>query len=191
MENILFQLVQAIEEVCVKPRNKLIDKPIPFDTIMIMNQKLYIIIGTVVLIILAIGGGYFFYTKSASQQVAAPVAQQEQQVLTLKPEDIGLTLAPIASGKFAGNGVDMTITKFADISSIDYELSYTSKGNIPRGAIGHIDVKPGQNSIDQQLPYGTCSDVCHFDSDVTSVKITLKVTKQDGKIYQLVAPFNQ
>lgn len=156
-----------------------------------MNQKTYIIIGAVVLALLAVAGGFFFYTKSASQPVAAPQAQEEQQVLTLKPEDIGLTLSPIASGKFAGNGVDMSITKLSDISSIDYELSYNSKGDIPRGAIGHIDVKAGQSNVDQQLPYGTCSDVCHFDSEVSAVKITLKITKQDGKIYQLVAPFNQ
>ncbi len=32
--------------------------------------------------------------------------------------------------------------------------------------------------------FGTCSDVCHYDKDVTDVKLIVKVTKMDGKVYQ-------
>jgi hypothetical protein len=158
-----------------------------------MNQKNIIIIVVVLIAALLIGGGgYYFLSKSASKQVATQQQQQgDQQVLTLQPSDIGLALTAIASGKFAGNGVTMEVAKLGDIASVDYELEYTAKGGIPRGAIGHIDIKPTDTIIKQQLPFGTCSDVCHFDQDVTDVKITLKVTKNDGKIYQVAASYNQ
>jgi len=154
-----------------------------------MKQKKLLIILSGVLVLCALGVVGFFLLGKSSNTPTQPVAQQNQVVPTLKPEDIGLDLSMVKSGKFAGNGVDMKITKIGDISSIDYELSYVSKGDIPRGAIGHVDVKPGDSQIDQQLAFGTCSDVCHFDTEVHDVKMTLKVTKTDGKSYQVEAPF--
>lgn len=159
----------------------------------LMKQKnLIIILVAVVAAIIVGAGGYYFLSKNGSKPTTEQTQQQgEQQVLTLQPSDIGLTLTAIDSGKFAGNGVNMKITNISDIASIDYELDYTAKGGIPRGAIGHVDIKATDTEIDQQLPFGTCSDVCHFDTDVTDVKITLKVTKTNGKIYQVTDTFNQ
>lgn len=154
-----------------------------------MKQKKVIIVLASVLVLLVVVFGAFLFMRNQSANTDQPVAQQNQVVPTLKPEDIGLVLSTIQSGKFANNGVDMKITKIGDITAIDYELAYVSKGDIPRGAIGHVDVKPGDSQIDQQLAFGTCSDVCHFDTDVHNVKLTLKVTKTDGKAYQVEAPF--
>ena len=153
-----------------------------------MKQKKLLIILSAVLVLLVVVVGAFLFINSQPKNSGEPVAQQNQVVPTLKPEDIGMTLSLITSGKFANNGVDMKISKVSDISSIDYEMAYVSKGDIPRGAIGHVDVQNGA-AIDQQLPFGTCSDVCHFDSEVHDVKVTLKVTKTDGKAYQVEAPF--
>jgi len=33
--------------------------------------------------------------------------------------------------------------------------------------------------------FGTCSDVCHYDSGVTDIDLIVKITKTDGKIYQV------
>ncbi|MDE2025744.1 MAG: hypothetical protein KGJ07_04585 [Patescibacteria group bacterium] len=152
------------------------------------QKKLLIILCAVLVLLVVIVAGALMFLKNQGGNTNAPVAQQNQVVPTLKPDDIGLTLSIIASGKFANNGVDMKITKVMDIASVDYELAYLSKGDISRGAIGHVDVTSG-NAIDQQLPFGTCSDVCHFDTDVHQVQLTLKVTKTDGKAYQVEAPF--
>lgn len=156
-----------------------------------MKQKqLFIIIALVVVVGLLGGGGYVLYSRS-SGPAPTPTPSEDAIVPTIAPEEIGLTLSAITSGRYADHGVEMKITKLADIASIDYELSYTSKGGIPRGAIGHTDIKSGQSTLTQQLYFGTCSDVCHPDSDVSAVKVTLKVTKNDGKTYQVIAPFNQ
>ncbi len=149
------------------------------------------IVGAVVIIGLIVA--IFLVNKKSSsnnQTDQNSNSNNQEQVFTLKPSDIGLSLSAITTGKFAGNGVEMTISKLDEITAIDYELSYTSTGSIPRGAIGHIDVKPTDTTIDQQMAFGTCSDVCHFDTGVSDVKITLKVTKNDGKIYQVEQTYN-
>lgn len=155
------------------------------------NRGVLIAVAVVVIAIIGVGGAYFVAKHSNnSGPTPTPAPQQEEQVLSLSPSDIGLTLNPITSGKFANNGVELDINKLDGIASIDYELDYTSTGNIPRGAIGHVDIKPSQTTFSQQLPFGTCSDFCHFDKDVSNVKVTLKVTKQDGKIYQVTSTYN-
>ena len=154
-----------------------------------MKQKKLIIILAAVLAVLIIGGIIFFVISNKSSQQAQPVAQENKTVPTLQPDDIGLSLSPVTTGKFAGFGVDMKITKLDGIVSIDYELAYLAN-DLPRGAIGHIDTKPGDSSIDQPLAFGTCSDVCHPDSGVHDVKLTLRVTKNDGKDYQVSATYD-
>jgi len=61
----------------------------------------------------------------------------------------------------------MTITKTSDIASVDYQLTYTaivSGQSVARGTIGHVDVKSAGQYITQQMVFGTCSDVCHYDT---------------------------
>ncbi|HYM65342.1 MAG TPA: hypothetical protein VES68_02565, partial [Candidatus Sulfotelmatobacter sp.] len=99
-------------------------------------------------------------------------------VPTITAESIGLTLKAGAGGKT----VIASVSNIEGITAIDYELSYTSKGNIPRGAIGQFDLT--KKPVSKEITLGTCSDVCHYDQDVTNIKIVLKVTKDDGKVYQ-------
>ena len=40
-----------------------------------------------------------------------------------------------------GTRVVMEIAKTEGLTSIEYQLSYTSKGDIPRGVIGTLDVR--------------------------------------------------
>lgn len=144
---------------------------------MLKNNK-YTFIGLAVLVILLIVGGVYLITKKSATK---PVVQtQEQEILTLTPEDIGLELSMSADEK----SVVLEIGKTDDISSIDYELSYSSAGDIPRGAIGHVDVVTGERII-KEITLGTCSDVCHYDKGVKDVKIIVKVTKTDGSVYQV------
>ena len=149
-----------------------------------MNNKT-IIIGVAVLVLIVLAGGGYFALSSKkaapAQPTEAPVQAQEAMVLTLTPSDLGLTLTSTSDNK----KVIMGLANTSDIASIDYELSYTSKGNIPRGVLGNIDVKAKGTAIKKEILLGTCSDVCHYDQDVSSVKLVLKVTKTDDKIYSV------
>lgn len=143
-----------------------------------MNNKIaiYCLVGLIILIGI---GAFVFFNKSSAP---APVAQtpSEETVLTIKPEEIGLSLAASADSK----KVILQVSNTAGISGLDYELSYTSKGDIPRGVIGHIDVKQAGKKVIQEITLGTCSDVCHYDQDVSNIKLILKVTKTDGTTSQ-------
>ena len=79
--------------------------------------------------------------------------------------------------------VIMEITKVEDISSLEYQLSYASKGDIPRGAIGTLE--PKGKPVKQEIVLGTCSDVCHYDQEVSDIKLLVRVTKTDNKIYSV------
>lgn len=143
--------------------------------------------GGIVILIILLAGLYFLTSKKSSQTQNAQNLNQaptEAPALSLKPEDIGLTLVEAANMQRA----TMAITKTSDIQSVDYQLSYNAEvsgQSIPRGTIGHVDVKTPGQTISQQMVFGTCSDVCHYDSGITDVQLIVKVTKTDGKIYQV------
>lgn len=141
------------------------------------NRNVFILIAFLVLVLIA-GGVYLLLNKNTAKQL--PVTVQEA-IPALDPQEIGLTLE---MGK-DGQRVIMKIEKTEDLETVEYQLSYNSKGDIPRGAIGQVMVKvPGQ-AISQEITLGTCSDVCHYDEGVTNIKLVVKVTKTDGKVYQV------
>jgi Tfp pilus assembly protein PilW len=153
---------------------------------LLKNKKVLIAAGVVVLI-LVLGVVAMLVLGKGSNTAANQAANQEQNqapVLTLQPADIGLAFVP-ASDMQRGT---MTITKTSDISSVDYQLTYTavvSGQPVSRGTIGHADVKNAGQVVSQQMVFGTCSDVCHYDTGITDVKLIVKVTKTNGNVYQV------
>ena len=141
------------------------------------NLIIYLVIGLVVLV-----GGFLVLSGNKK---AAPVqidqTPSEEKITTIKPEDIGLSLT--ASNDNRKVIIEVANTK--NISGLDYELSYISKGDIPRGAIGHIDIKVAGKTVTQEITLGTCSDVCHYDEGVSDIKLILKVAKTDGTVSQV------
>lgn len=140
-----------------------------------MNKKYLIAVGVALVVLIA---GYFLFFAGKSKQETTPTIT-EQTIPSISADEIGLSLKPGSDGK----RVVMTVTKTDDINSLDYELSYTSKGDIPRGVIGHVDIKKGQTAA-ADIYLGTCSNVCHPDSEVKNIKLVVKVNKSDGKVYQ-------
>ncbi len=150
------------------------------------DKRILVIIGVAVLALVLVVVSVFLMMRNSNssqnaQQAASPL---EAPVLTLQPSDIGLTLVEAANMQTA----TMTITKTSDITSVDYQLSYNAEvagQSIPRGTIGHADVKTPGQPITQKMVFGTCSDVCHYDTGITQVQLIVKVTKTDGKVYQV------
>ena len=132
-------------------------------------------------LVLLIGGGFLVMSSNKKAEQVAEQAPAEEQVSVIKPEEIGLTLTA-ASGN---RKIILEVENTEGLVGLDYELSYTSKGDIPRGVIGHIDIKEEGRSIRQEITLGTCSDVCHYDEDVSSIKLILKVAKTDGPVSQV------
>lgn len=143
-------------------------------------------IAAILVIILVVLAGAFFLVKSSNnsnQQANEAPTATEQPVLRIAPEDLGITLT-------AGQGnktVILSVANTDEVTSLDYELSYNATVNgaqVARGAIGHIDIKKKGAPVKQEITLGTCSDTCHYDVGVSDIKLTLKITKTDGKTYQ-------
>lgn len=150
-----------------------------------MNNKNTIIAVLVILIVAAVGGGYFLTKNSAKKPVTQQPQQQEEAIATLNPQDIGLEFTSLSDNKI----VTFVIKNPKGISAVDYEITYDAKtadGVVPRGIIGHIDVKPKDSEVkpENNIDLGSCSSgKCKYDTGVTSVKLVLKIIK-DGKTYQ-------
>jgi hypothetical protein len=142
------------------------------------NLIIFTVVGLAILIII----GVFVFTFNKKKE-SAPIVQapSEETVVTMKPEDIGLSLTASSDNK----KVILEVTKTEGISSLDYELSYTAKGDLPRGVMGHIDIKQAGRAVSQDITLGTCSDVCHYDQDVSNIKLVIKVAKTDGTTAQV------
>jgi len=144
-----------------------------------MKNKNLIIVLFAVLILIA-GIVLFLVINKKTAQVAVEQTPSEDTVTEIKPEDIGLTLTASADS----HKLILGVAKTAGITKLDYELDYTKKGDIPIGVFGHPPISSGQ-AVRQEIVLGTCSDVCHYDEDVTDIKLTLKVTKTDGTVDQV------
>lgn len=144
-------------------------------------------IAAAVIIVLVVLVGVFLLNKSsgnsANQQTNQVPTATDQPVLKVAPADLGITLVAGPANQTA----ILNVAKTDEVTSLDYELSYNATVNgaqVARGAIGHIDVKSKGTPVKQSITLGTCSDVCHYDVGVSDIKITLKISKTDGKIYQ-------
>lgn len=150
------------------------------------QKKIAIFGGIGIIVIVILIGVYLVFSKKTPVSPAEQAQQQQQEeeqtvVLTIAPDDLGLSFIARTDGK----AVKFSIKNPAGIQSIDYEISYLAKGDIPRGAIGHVDIKPSDSTISTNyIDLGTCSSgKCKYDEGVTSVKLVLKIVKDDGKNY--------
>lgn len=149
---------------------------------LLKNQK-FQLVGIAVIAIVVLLAGFVFLknVKTSDQRVNTNILPTEIPIPTISAEELGLTIESGVGGKT----VLVTVANTDGISSIEYELSYLSEGNVPRGAIGQIDLKKTPASKDITL--GTCSDVCHYDKNVSDIKVVLKITKDDGSVFQSTA----
>lgn len=153
-----------------------------------------LMIGVVALVLVLVVGGY--YVLSSTKKAASPTETAEDQViLDMKPEDMGLSLALSPDNK----KVKFKADKLAGVSHLEWEFSYDA--NIPADAAdggsaeggkvtqsfgGETDVTGNTyESVFREI--GTCSTggKCRYDTGVEKVDILIKVTKSDGKIYQV------
>ena len=150
-------------------------------------KQWYVVIAIVVVVVALVGGGVWLVaSKKATPQQIPAVMDDAQQVQTLSPDAIGLTIAFRSDNK----AMKFSVGNADGINSIEYQISYmkTIDGQqVPEGLIGTVDMNPGDKTAGIGFrEFGTCSSgVCRYDSVISPVKLTLKIVKSDGKIYQV------
>ncbi len=136
-----------------------------------------IIAGLVVVIAVVL---FFVFGRGSSSQTTQNQEEEAMQVIpTIEPEEIGFDLT---AGK-EGKTVILEVAKTTGLEVVEYTLSYLDDEGIERGAYGQLDLD--ETPAIKEITLGTCSDVCHYDEGVESVNIVLKITKTNGKVYQL------
>lgn len=144
-----------------------------------LNRNL--VIGALALVLIGAAFYYFFTNKP---KIEENLTQQEEIVPTITPQDLGLTFTARADKK----AVLFSMRNPGDIALVEYHISYTKQVNdeqVPEGLIGEVRPKVGASIAIDYRELGTCSaKVCRYDKVVSDVKLTLKISKTDGKIYQ-------
>ncbi len=162
------------------------------------NQKLFIGFG-ILLVVLLLGGGLFIMSSGKKSSQSPTPSAEQFMIEKLSPEDIGLELIPKTLPN-DGKQIKVIVSKVADIKHLAYEITYEAdipkselppgetEGRVERG-VGNDDVSI--NSSDKKyeskfLDFGSESKgVVRYDTGVTEAKIVMKVTKRDGKVYQV------
>ncbi len=152
---------------------------------LLKNRKFQIAgIAVVALVVLLAAFVALKNTNLSSQQINTNILPTEIPIPTISPDELGLTIE--AGPK--GQTVIVTVANTTGISAIEYELQYLAEGSLPRGAIGQIDLDSSPAS--KEITLGSCSDVCHYDKNVSDIKVVLKITKTDGSVFQSSATLN-
>jgi FtsZ-interacting cell division protein ZipA len=165
---------------------------------MFKKHKGLIIAGVVILVVIVIGG-FLWVSNNANSQSQQAQQVSDNSVQTLSPNAIGLKLEASPDKK----KVRYTITSASDIKSIEYELTYNANATaqeqsegadaqVQRGITGTANITSGSGNYQSSwLILGSQSaNVVRYDTGVNGVAITLKITKNDGKVYQVQDKLN-
>lgn len=150
---------------------------------LIKNKKL--IAAVAVFLILAVAGGAFLFMRKDSVVSPTDDITTESDLPVLSPEDIGMEVTIRKDGK----ALMFELNKADDIQMVEYTIEYEKElegETVPEGIFGIMNI--GEDGITKTdfREFGTCSaGKCRYDNVVSDVKITLKVTKKDGKEYQV------
>ncbi len=147
------------------------------------NKK--IIAAVAVFLILALAGGAFLWMRQGSGSESPSDEITESDLPTLTPEDIGMEVTVRQDNK----ALMFELTKADDIELVEYTIEYEKEvegETANEGIFGVMEIgKDGRTDTDFR-EFGTCSaGKCRYDNVISDITINLKVTKKDGKEYQV------
>ena len=136
-------------------------------------------------VVLIIGGAVFAFMRGAGRSSTPSDNFVQEELPILTPEDIGLEVTVRQDGK----ALMFEVTKADDIERIEYEITYEKEIDgeaVSEGLYGEMNIAVDGITKTDFREFGTCSSgVCRYDKVVSDVKITMKVNKKDGKVYQV------
>lgn len=141
-------------------------------------MKKIIIPGVIVILIFAGIFAFKIVTSSNNKEIVEEIPTPTIALPTIS-SDILVSL----KSKLDNKAVALTIKGLpSSIESVEYELTYTTGGGLPRGVLGKITVRDGEKEISRDdIVLGTCSSgKCVYDTGVTSIDLSLKFNSPDG-----------
>lgn len=144
----------------------------------------------VVLVIIAAAllGGFYFLNSQSNPEVPTETGFSEEQFETISAEEIGLEVTVRGDGR----AVMFEITKPEGIEHVEYQITYLKDldgEEVSEGIFGVMNIALDGITKTDFREFGTCSSGrCRYDEGVRDVKIILKITKDDGKVYSAEQP---
>lgn len=151
------------------------------------NKKVIAIISVILVAILILGGLFIFKNNSSSNnsENASDELISDSDLPELSPEDIGMVVTVRKDNK----ALMFELTKADDIKKVEYTIEYeakTDEGVANQGIFGEMNIAEDGITETDFREFGTCSaGKCRYDNVTSDVTINLKVTKKDGKDYQV------
>jgi len=164
-----------MEEEAPKPKNKFNLK----------NKKIIGVFISLLIILLLVGGAILFVSSKSSSTDDSADMMDTSTLPELKPEDIGM----VVTVRKDNQALMFKLNKADDIARVEYTIEYeaqTDEGTANQGIFGEMNI--GEDGITETdfREFGTCSaGKCRYDNVTSDVTINLKVTKKDGKEYQV------
>lgn len=150
-----------------------------------------LIIGAILLILVIFLFKLISKPKTSDGEVAATPAPIGKSLDTLAEN-----LRPKVEIKSRADNKALIVTfsNLKNFSSLQYELSYLTKDEIPQGVIGSPITLAGEDSIEKELLLGTCSGTvtlkCRYDEDVHQISLSIKYLDQSGTTYDQTVEYN-
>lgn len=142
------------------------------------RKKLLLIGGVVVSILLS--GAVFLKSRNTS----SPKQSQEELLPTevvIPTIDSNVSVDLVSSS--AGREVVLQIKNIpSGTKTIEYELSYGTKGGGLQGVNSTVELKKGENEIEKKITLGTCSSgTCVYHQVVGKITLSLRFTGTYGE----------
>src|SRR6266446_6763699 len=149
-----------------------------------MNRKYWLAGGIVIFVLLLVSSVFVVQNFLAKKSSPSPTPTPDK-IYSLSPGAVGLVATYVihTKGNSSGPALKVEVTKVSDITGIDCAMEYShstpDNGRLTEGIICGSGTDPNGQTFSQEVVFGTCSDVCHFHTDIKDVKIVHKVTKKD------------
>lgn len=139
-----------------------------------------------VFFVLIVAGGVFLLSRNQSEDTGdGGVTIEDSGLPNLDPEDIGMEVTVRADKK----AIMFELTKADDIKRVEYTIEYEKEiegETVPEGIFGEMNIASDGITKTDFREFGTCSSGrCRYDNVVSDITIVLKVTKKDGKDYEV------
>lgn len=143
------------------------------------DKRVLIVAAVIILLIVGFVGSRLFLGSSDDERVqTTEETLPEVEVLPTVDSSVKVSIEPDSLKREVILAIDNIPP---GTKSIDYELSYTAEGDIPKGVIGTFNLKAGQTAVEREITLGTCSSgACVYDEDVETINLSLKFTGPEG-----------
>jgi hypothetical protein len=161
---------------------------------MMKNKQVMIAVAAVLVVLLGIGGFLLLSQKNAKPPVDNSMMSED--AIKIPASDIGLTMELSSDEK----KVRFTAAKLDEAKSLEWTFNYdadippdqrseadgAAKVSQAFGSLEPVDVAGKSSYTSEYRELGTCSSGhCRYDTGVEKVNLVLKMTKNDGKVYQV------